>query len=94
MMQQIKLLRTPMKDARGGRKKLSDLGMVQSMNRPGRMNDNAHMESFFHSMKCEELYGMKFEIGAASARHAKKLRPVLQRSTAAFIAAILAASGL
>jgi len=31
------------------------------MNRPGRMNDNAHMESFFHSMKGEELYGKKFE---------------------------------
>jgi len=43
------------------RKQLSDLGMLQSMNRPGRMNDNAHMESFFHSMKCEELYGKKFE---------------------------------
>lgn len=42
------------------RKQLGDLGMVQSMNRPGRMNDNAHMESFFHSMKCEELYGKKF----------------------------------
>jgi transposase InsO family protein len=24
------------------------------------MNDNAHMESFFHSMKCEELYGNTF----------------------------------
>jgi putative transposase len=43
------------------RKQLGELGMVQSMNRPGRMNDNAHMESFFHSMKCEELYGKKFE---------------------------------
>ncbi|TFY96142.1 hypothetical protein EZ216_21200 [Ramlibacter humi] len=42
------------------RRQLSELGMVQSMNRPGRMNDNAHMESFFHSMKCEELYGKKF----------------------------------
>ena len=40
---------------------MSELGMVQSMNRPGRMNDNAHMESFFHSMKCEELYGKRFE---------------------------------
>ena len=27
------------------------------MNRASRMNDNAHMESFFHSMKAEELYG-------------------------------------
>ena len=43
------------------RKQLSGLGMMQSMNRPGRMNDNAHMESFFHSMKCEELYGRKFD---------------------------------
>jgi putative transposase len=34
--------------------------MLQSMNRPGKMNDNAHMESFFHSMKTEELYGKTF----------------------------------
>jgi putative transposase len=43
------------------RAQLQRLGMLQSMNRPGRMNDNAHMESFFHSMKCEELYGKKFD---------------------------------
>lgn len=43
------------------RQQLRDLGMVQSMNRPGKMNDNAHMESFFHSMKCEELHGKKFK---------------------------------
>ena len=43
------------------REQLHQLGMVQSMNRPGRMNDNAHMESFFHSMKGEELYGQKFD---------------------------------
>jgi len=39
---------------------LAKLGILQSMNRPGKMNDNAHMESFFHSMKAEELYGKTF----------------------------------
>lgn len=43
------------------RSQLQGLGMLQSMNRPGKMNDNAHMESFFHSMKCEQLYGKKFD---------------------------------
>lgn len=42
------------------RTQLAKLGMSQSMNRAGKMNDNAHMESFFHSMKTEELYGKKF----------------------------------
>lgn len=42
------------------RHKLIKHGIVQSMNRPGKMNDNAHMESFFHSMKTEELYGQTF----------------------------------
>ena len=42
------------------RAQLAKLGMLQSMNRAGKMNDNAHMESFFHSMKTEELYGKTF----------------------------------
>lgn len=42
------------------RERLCRLGILQSMNRPGKMNDNAHMESFFHSMKAEELYGKTF----------------------------------
>lgn len=37
--------------------RLKRLGIVQSMNRPGRMNDNAYMESFFHSLKSEALHG-------------------------------------
>jgi putative transposase len=40
---------------------LAKRGIVQSMNRPGKMNDNAHMESFFHSMKAEQIHGMKFD---------------------------------
>ena len=43
------------------REQLRQFGIMQSMNRPARMNDNAHMESFFHSMKGEELYGKKFQ---------------------------------
>lgn len=37
------------------RDRLRELGMVQSMNR--RLNDNAHMESFFHSMKADAFHG-------------------------------------
>lgn len=46
--------------AHDDRKRLAKLGFVQSMNRPGRMNDNAHMESFFHSLKAEDLKQRKF----------------------------------
>lgn len=42
------------------RQQLARLGILQSMNRPGKMNDNAHIESFFHSMKAEDLYGKTF----------------------------------
>ena len=37
-------------------KHIANLGILQSMNRPGKMNDNAHIESFFHSMKAESLF--------------------------------------
>ena len=43
------------------RQRLADLGVTQSMNRPCRMNDNAHMESFFHSMKADAFHGKRFE---------------------------------
>jgi putative transposase len=43
------------------RNRIKKLGFVQSINRPSRMNDNARMESFFGSMKCEWLHGLTFE---------------------------------
>jgi len=43
------------------RHQLARLGITQSINRPGKMNDNAHMESFFHSLKAEGLHGRRFD---------------------------------
>ena len=39
---------------------LARRGIVQSMNRPGKMNDNVHIESFFHSMKSDIVHGVSF----------------------------------
>jgi putative transposase len=36
-------------------------GVIHSANRPGTMNDNAHMESFFHLLKSEDLYAKRFD---------------------------------
>lgn len=43
------------------RDRLKKLLVVQSMNRPKSMNDNAHMESFFHSLKSEDFHGRNCE---------------------------------
>jgi putative transposase len=42
------------------RTRLAALGFVQSMNRPREITDNAHMESFFHSMKTDVIHGAGF----------------------------------
>lgn len=51
------------------RERLARLGFTQSMNRPGKVTDNAFIESFFHSMKSEIYHGIRFgsdlEAGAA-----------------------------
>jgi putative transposase len=39
---------------------LKRAGIIQSMNRPRQMNDNAHMESFFHSFKAETEISRNF----------------------------------
>jgi putative transposase len=40
---------------------LARRGIVQSMNRSGKMNDNVHVESFFHSMKNDIVHGVRFD---------------------------------
>jgi len=42
------------------RTRLAAVGIVQSMNRPGKPTDNAHMESFFHSLKSDVVHGRQF----------------------------------
>lgn len=43
------------------RARLTQLHITQSMNRPGKVTDNAFMESFFHSMKAEAIHGRVFD---------------------------------
>jgi putative transposase len=43
------------------RKKLTEYKIVQSMSRPGNCLDNAPSESFFHTLKVEEVYGQSYE---------------------------------
>ena len=43
------------------RKRLAILGIITSMSRKGNCYDNAHVESFFHSLKTELVYRTEFK---------------------------------
>jgi putative transposase len=57
------------------RNRLAALGFVQSMNRPREVTDNAHMESFFHSMKSDAVHGIRFRHHAEIERLVRRYIP-------------------
>ena len=58
------------------RNRLAEVGFIQSMNRPGgKLTDNAHIESFFHSMKSEWIHGNSFADPQAVARKVRSYIP-------------------
>jgi putative transposase len=61
------------------RDRLATLGFVQSMNRPREITDNAHMESFFHSMKSDAVHGVAFGHEGELARLLRSYIPFYNR---------------
>jgi putative transposase len=61
------------------RGRLAALGFVQSMNRPGEIADNAHMESFFHSLKTDVVHGFSFATDGALDRQLRSYIPYYNR---------------
>jgi putative transposase len=57
------------------RDRLAQLGLVQSMNRASRMNDNAFMESFFHSFKSDRYHGCAYDTDAQLIAAVKSYMP-------------------
>lgn len=61
------------------RQRLQHLGVVQSMNRPLHMNDNAVMESFFKSLKSDVYHGQRFTDDDALQRMVRNYLPYYNR---------------
>jgi putative transposase len=61
------------------RRRLAALGFVQSMNRPRQVTDNAHMESFFHSMKTDVVHGVSLANQADGSRLVRSYIPYYNR---------------
>ena len=57
------------------RERLAELGVTQSMNHPGGLADNAHVESFFHSMKSDIIHGAQFANERTLARAVRRYIP-------------------
>jgi transposase InsO family protein len=56
--------------------RLAGLGFIQSMNRQGgKLTDNAHMESFFHSLKSEWIHGNAYASPQAVAKQVRSYIP-------------------
>lgn len=61
------------------RQRLQAVGVVQSMNRPLHMNDNAVMESFFKSLKSDAYHGRTFADDAALLQMLRRYLPHYNR---------------
>ncbi|PPA72227.1 hypothetical protein C4B60_02290 [Jeotgalibacillus proteolyticus] len=65
------------------KRKIDEAGMTQSMSRVGRCIDNAPMESFFGTVKCEKYYLHKYRTYEELITAIKGLSPMEYRAKAA-----------
>jgi len=61
------------------KQRIVELGFTQSMNRPGKVTDNAFIESFFHSMKSEAFHGYTFTEGREVRQTLRRYLPFYNR---------------
>jgi putative transposase len=71
--------------------RLAELGFVQGMNRPGKITDNAFIESFFHSMKSDIYHGVRYSEDLELQSALKSYVPFYQQGSTSLIIAVRAA---